>query len=256
MASTATDSLRLEKQGDGENDDTWGQKVNTALDLIDAAIAGLATVPVTGGADSLTSNNYAADEARCAIIKFTGTLTSNAEITIPSKSKTYVIWNATDGAYTLEIGTSGGTAVAVAQGSKVIIFCDGTDCYNLVDDSGSVTLTGTQTMTNKTLTNPAYTDQTLTDGATVDWNMNSGGIGNWTIGGNRTMNAPTNLKKGFYTLKITQDGTGGRTVTWNAVFKWAAGTAPVLSTAAGATDILTFFCDGTNLYGSLLRGVA
>ena len=99
--------------------------------------------------------------------------------------------------------------------------------------------------------------QTLVDGATVNWDMASGNIGLWAITDNRILAAPTNLVAGSSVLRITQDGTGSRTVTWNAIFKWSAGTAPVLSTAGGAIDILSFVYDGTNLYGTLaLRGAA
>ncbi len=71
------------------------------------------------------------------------------------------------------------------------------------------------------------------------------------------MAAPTNLVVGSSVLRITQDVTGSRTVTWNAIYKWSAGTAPVLSTAGSAIDILSFVYDGTNLYGTLaLRGAA
>lgn len=97
---------------------------------------------------------------------------------------------------------------------------------------------------------------TLTDAATVNWNMNNGTVATVTLGGNRTMAAPTNLSVRTFILKVIQDGTGSRTITWNSVFKWASGVAPVLSTAAGATDIISFFCDGTNLYGSYIRGAA
>jgi hypothetical protein len=62
------------------------------------------------------------------------------------------------------------------------------------------------------------------------------------------MGAPTNLKNGaFYALAVIQNA-GSNTLTWNSVFKWAAGTAPTLSTAAAAKDYFTFRSDGTNLY--------
>lgn len=98
--------------------------------------------------------------------------------------------------------------------------------------------------------------QTLTDAATINWNMTNGTIATVTLGGNRTMAAPTNLGARPVILVVNQDATGSRTITWNSVFKWPAGSAPVLSTAANAKDIFSFFTDGTNLYGSYLRGVA
>lgn len=90
---------------------------------------------------------------------------------------------------------------------------------------------------------------TLTDGATISWDTSTGQVATVTLGGNRTMAAPTNLQNGaFYGLAVYQDATGSRTLTWNSVFKFIGGTAPTLSTAANAKDFLVFRSDGTNLY--------
>jgi hypothetical protein len=124
-------------------------------------------------------------------------------------------------------------------------------------NSGKYITTDGTTASWATVAIPAGdTPQTLTDGATVNWNMSSGTIGTLTLGGNRTMAAPTNLTTKTYILVLNQDATGSRTVTWNAVFKWAAGSAPALSIAPNAKDVFSFFSDGTNLYGSYLRGMA
>ena len=116
----------------------------------------------------------------------------------------------------------------------------------------STPLAGTFTTLNFTGT----TSQTLTYGANVSWDTSLGSVANVTLSGNVTVAAPTNLGVKTYILTVNQDGTGSRLITWNAVFKWPAGSAPVLSTAASAKDIFSFFSDGTNLYGSFLRGVA
>jgi len=89
----------------------------------------------------------------------------------------------------------------------------------------------------------------LTDAATVAWNTATSQVATFTfVSTNRTMGAPTNLKDGaFYALAVIQNG-GSNTLTFNSVFKWASGTAPTLSTAAGAKDYFTFRSDGTNLY--------
>jgi hypothetical protein len=88
----------------------------------------------------------------------------------------------------------------------------------------------------------------LTDAATL-LGIRPGQVATFTfVSSNRTMGAPTNLKNGaFYALAVIQNA-GSNTLTWNSVFKWAAGTAPTLSTAAGAKDYFTFRSDGTNLY--------
>jgi len=90
---------------------------------------------------------------------------------------------------------------------------------------------------------------TLTDAATVAWDTSTGQVATFTfVSSNRTMGAPTNLVNGgFYALAVIQNA-GSNTLTWNAVFKWAGGTAPTLSTAAGAKDYFVFRSDGTNLY--------
>lgn len=90
---------------------------------------------------------------------------------------------------------------------------------------------------------------TLTDAATIAWDTALGQVATFTfVSTNRTFGAPTNLKNGaFYALAIIQNG-GSNTITWNSIFKWASGTAPTLSTAAGARDFFTFRSDGTNLY--------
>jgi hypothetical protein len=98
--------------------------------------------------------------------------------------------------------------------------------------------------------------QTLTDASTISWNTALGQIATVTLGGNRTFGAPTNLKIGTYVLNIVQDGVGGRTGDFtNAIFKFPGGVDPVLTTTASARDIIFFYSDGTNLYGSFLPDV-
>ena len=113
----------------------------------------------------------------------------------------------------------------------------------------SPTFTGTITI------DANVASQILTDGATINWDVSLGSVATVTLGGNRIIAAPTNLKIGSYILHIIQDGSGNRTVTWNSVFKWPAGVAPVLTTTGNRRDLFSFVCDGTNLYGSYLPDV-
>ena len=90
---------------------------------------------------------------------------------------------------------------------------------------------------------------TLTDDATIAWDASSNQVCKVTLAGNRTMAAPTNQVDGaFYHLTVIQDGTGSRTITWNAVFKFPSDTAPTLTTTASEQDELTFRSNGTNMY--------
>jgi len=97
----------------------------------------------------------------------------------------------------------------------------------------------------------------LTDAANISWNLIVAPYGVVTLGGNRTLDNPVYLQPGqHYVLIVKQDATGSRTLSYGANYKWVSGAAPVLSTAANAIDILTFMCDGTNMYGSAQKGFA
>jgi len=91
---------------------------------------------------------------------------------------------------------------------------------------------------------------TLTDGASIDWDASANQVTSVTLAGDRTFNAPTNMKDGgVYVLSLIQDATGTRLIsTWNAVYKFAAGTAPTLTTTAAARDVLVFLSDGTSMF--------
>jgi hypothetical protein len=103
---------------------------------------------------------------------------------------------------------------------------------------------------------PVPVEQTLAYGATINWNSSLGIAAKCTMTGNPIIANPTNLFVGTMVLILIQDGTGSRTVTWGTAYKFPAGVKPVLSTAPGAIDLMSFFCDGTNLYGSYARGLA
>ena len=94
-----------------------------------------------------------------------------------------------------------------------------------------------------------FNNTALTFDATQDWALTANQVATLTLTANTVFDAPTQMVDGaFYSLIIIQDGTGGRTASWNAVFKWAAATAPTLTTAASAKDIFVWRSDGTNMY--------
>lgn len=94
-----------------------------------------------------------------------------------------------------------------------------------------------------------FTTQALTDAATISWAATAP-VATVTLGGNRTMAAPSGLLAGgLYTLIVTQDATGGRTLTWNAVFKGQGGAVmPQPEGTIAAVTQFNFISDGTNLY--------
>ena len=70
-----------------------------------------------------------------------------------------------------------------------------------------------------------------------------------TLGGNRTLGASTNqVDGGVYVISVIQDGTGGRTLSFNSNYKFAGGTAPTVTSTASARDIFVFKSNGTNMF--------
>jgi|TARA_B100001939_G_scaffold63676_1_gene52646 hypothetical protein len=91
-----------------------------------------------------------------------------------------------------------------------------------------------------------YSESTLTDQATVTWDASTQDVCKLTLGGNRTLAAPTNNTTGqFISILVIQDGTGSRTLTWNAVFEFASDTAPTLTTTASKGDVFVFRYNGS-----------
>ena len=122
MPSSWSSSLRFELQFTGENINLWGDKLNTVLSHTDFAVAGWLSKPLTGDY-ALTTANAGDDEARAAMIKFTGA--GPFTVTIPSVSKRYDIWNACSAALTMTTGA--GVSVSLNPNEAVRVICDGSN---------------------------------------------------------------------------------------------------------------------------------
>ena len=131
MPSTYDPLLRLELQATGENATTWGTKTNNNLDLIAAAIAGVATINIVGTNTSLTTADAASDQARCGILLLQGTLTGNSNIIVPPSSKTYVVIRQTSGAFDLVVKNTGTGTTLPASGAELVV-CTSTTCLGLL----------------------------------------------------------------------------------------------------------------------------
>jgi len=134
MPSSYTPRLRLELQAAGENLNTWGApKLNNAISRLDAAIAGRASVALAGAPYVLAASN-GDDEARSAILDFTGT--GPATVTLPSVSKLYLARNGASGAVTLTTGAGG--AVALGVNDTALVVCDGANVFSLAIGGASI----------------------------------------------------------------------------------------------------------------------
>lgn len=122
MPSTFDPLLRLELQATGENATTWGIKTNNNLDLIAAAVAGIATVSVSAGDTTLSTANALPDQARCAILLVEGTLTADANIIVPASPKTYIFVRNTSGAFNITVkqGAGSGTVLPVTGPALIV----------------------------------------------------------------------------------------------------------------------------------------
>ena len=92
------------------------------------------------------------------------------------------------------------------------------------------------------------TEDTLTDGSTVAWDVIASPVAKVTLAGNRTIAAPSGTSPAagqFVALTVIQDGTGSRTLTWNAVYEFKDDTAPTLTTTAAKGDLFVFKYNGS-----------
>lgn len=104
----------------------------------------------------------------------------------------------------------------------------------------------------------AAAEVTLTDAATIAVDLSTFINAVVTLGGNRTLGNPTNEKVGQSgVIRIVQDGTGSRTLAYGSDWEFAGGVAPVLSTAAGAQDLLFYHVIAADrVYASLAKAIA
>ena len=134
MASTYTSRLKLERQTTGENAGNWGNLVNYVFNRIDSSVRGYVSVSVAGSANvTLTSNTSTTntddsstdDQVHNKILEFTGTLTGNIHVFTDAVEAEYIVYNNTSGAFSLTFAPTGGTGVIIPQGSKSVVYTDG-----------------------------------------------------------------------------------------------------------------------------------
>jgi len=139
MASTYTDSLKLELMETGANANTWGNNTNTNLETIDAFNAGYLAKSVAGSSNVTltTANASPTSEASNKVIEFTGALTGNIYVFLPAVENNYIFFNNTSGAYTLTVAPDGHAAngVAITQGAHTIQYCTGDTIVDLFANS-------------------------------------------------------------------------------------------------------------------------
>ena len=288
MASTFTTRIRLNKQGDGDNPNSWGTVLNNGvISLVDDAIAGYTTVALGANATvTLSAVDGGSDIPRNAFIEANGTVGgahTTITMVIPNVTKGYVINN--QAAYTtttnvIKIKTAPGDGLTIPQGAitQVIVDTDGSVystnaaglglgtaasadigvcATNIADvslgDLRYVRTSATSSIVGANLnikqgqlivgtSSRAYNPiTTLTDATSITSDFAKGNNFLVTLGGNRTLAAPSNAVAGQSgSIYIVQDGTGSRTLAYNSAWQFVSGTVPTLSTGTDDVDMLVY----------------
>ena len=255
MASTYT-PLGIELQATGENAGTWGTKTNTNLQIIEQISGGYSAQSIAGGAQTTAlsvSDGSTGAVMSHRMIEFTGSITGNQIVTIPLDAQNfYFLRNSTSGAYTVQFKYASGSGDTFTFGTTdkgdQLVFAtgnDGTnpDVYTLGFGDGDVTLTGTQTLTNKTLTSPKIGTSILdTNGNQLALLTATGSaVNEFTIANAATGNDPTLSATGDDSnidIAIKPKGTGETVV--------GTGAANATITSSGAHDLILDTNSGTN----------
>ena len=230
-ATFATDNSILRADGTGKG----AQATAANATLTDAGVA------------TLTGLNVGADTDVSALIGRTaiGHFSSSSDYA----SMAHYDQRASAGGYAFLQNSSGATNVNSASGQTLSL------CIN---NSSVQSLTASLiTLSTKLKVKASYADIVAdSDGATITFDLNAGNVHAVTLGGNRTL-ALSNATPGQkFCVRLKQDGTGSRTVTWWSTISWAGGSAPTLTTTANKADLIGFLCTGSGTYDGFVLGMA
>ena len=250
MASTYT-PLGVELQATGENAGTWGTKTNTNLQLIEQIVGGFTTQAVSDSGDTTLSVSAGSTGATLAhrVLEFTGSLTASRNVTIPLDVQTfYVLKNSTSGSQNVvfKYATGSGDSITLTPGAVKMVYATANDGTNPdIDDTGFITASSTDTLTNKTLTSPKIGTSILdTNGAELAvLTATSSAVNEFTIANAATGSGPTLSSTGGDSnvdINITPKGTGDVVLAGDTVKVGDSGAAATLtSNGAGTLTITT-----------------
>ncbi len=266
MASTFTSNLLLTLMTPGDPGvfNSWGTVLDTGVfTLIDSAIAGVLTIDVTtfAGYPSAvpTSSSGAADQARNAHFKLTGTLTGTTLVLFPTGlNRNFTLNNATSGAFTLDVGVSNGgggaagTTVRVPQGQAVFLLSDGTNVTSRFNSFvGGLTVDTLTVSSTFTLSTPLTVPSGGMGAAThtahgVLVGAGASAIAATTAGttGQALVSGGASADPAFATLGVIGGGTGLATLTAHAVLIGNGASAPSFVAPGVSGHVLT--SDGTD----------
>lgn len=185
------------------------------LNEIALLAASLQTVDVSGSANiTLTSTQY-----RCKELVFTGALTGNINVIVPGDAgRGWWVQNGSSGSFSITVKTSGGAGIAVAQGYRAFLYCDGTDVLRLspdVSNTGGLIAATVGPNASQVHTVPAVSSDTLALLAAAQTLTNKT-IGAATISGNMTFADAINILLNTGTGTKIGTAVGQKLGFWNA----------------------------------------
>jgi hypothetical protein len=151
--ATYSQSLKLTLLANGEGAGTWGQTTNTNLGtLLEQAITGVQSIVMTDADYTLSNLNGLSDEARNPVLVVTGTNNAVRDIIAPLVNKQYLIINNTTGGQSIRIRGASGFTVTIPNGTKVPVFCDGTNFFSAEPSftTGNFTVAGNLSVAGNT----------------------------------------------------------------------------------------------------------
>jgi len=128
MADAPSTILLLRLQSTGSNTNLWGGYLNTALQTLEQAAKGFQTLNVAGDATVAWSNYAVGNVGQAARLRLTGALTGPATLTFPAYQNFVSVENDAGAHVTLKC--AGGTGVALGNGQRALVYCDGVDYFN------------------------------------------------------------------------------------------------------------------------------
>jgi len=158
MPSSYTTTLGIELMVTGEKSGQWGDLTNTNLNIVEQS-QGYLSKSIAGGAQTttltITDGSTATSDARNYIIELTGTITGNQIVTVPDGiEKSYLVFNNTTGAFTVQFKTASGTGptfTATDKGYK-IVYTDGTDVIEVPTTPADGSITSAKLATDAVIT--------------------------------------------------------------------------------------------------------
>ncbi len=226
---------------DGVSFYTVGRPIVTtpAITQLSKSVAGSADVTLT------------AAEAAYSIINFTGALTGNINVIVPSNVNEWLMYNNTTGAYTLTVKTAAGSGVAITQGTRRLLYCDGTN-VQFQDSVGTGTVTSIATGTGLSggpITNSgtiSLANTAVVAGGYTLLNATVDAQGRLTAASTTTDLTTTVTIGGAYIYRVggtdvavTDGGTGLSTLTANNVILGNGTSAPQFVAPGTSGNVLT-----------------